>query len=119
MSHPYDPECCCVECCYKRQNPKEYLDSVPIVTDDQMKQLAVTTCSRQWRSSVFWHSDVEDAVDRTVSDADHYSPKSRAEFLRAVIAELSETASKLEAENGQVELPPKDGSESNLGVVGG
>lgn len=56
-------------------------------------------CSRYWRSAAFWYSDIEDAVDRAVCDADHYAPESRAKFLRAVMAELGETVKKLEAEN--------------------
>ena len=63
------------------------------------------SCSRPWRSTAFWHSDVEDAVDRTVCDADHYSPESRADFLRAVVDVLNETASKLEAENAHAQQP--------------
>ena len=58
-------------------------------------------CSRHWRSSAFWHSDIEDAVDRTVSDGDHYNPQSRPDFLRAVANELRQAAADMEAENGE------------------
>ena len=47
MNHPYDHECCCVECCYTRneaiklpQDLKDDMDSVPLVTAEQAKQLA-------------------------------------------------------------------------------
>lgn len=47
---------------------------------------------RHWRSSSFIHSDIEDIVDRAVSDADHYAPESRADFLRMAADQIREAA---------------------------
>jgi hypothetical protein len=46
----------------------------------------------EWRSSAFWFSDIEDAVDRIVNDVMAYPPSCRADFYRDVITELHRLA---------------------------
>jgi uncharacterized protein (DUF2267 family) len=47
-----------------------------------------TDCSPSWRSLVFWHSDVEDVMDRIANEAMGYHPDSREEFFRDVMAAI-------------------------------
>lgn len=47
-------------------------------------------CSPVWRSTVFWHSDIEDVMDRIANEAMSYHPDSRAEFFRDVVTAINE-----------------------------
>ena len=45
---------------------------------------------REWRSAAFWHSDIEDIMDRIANEAMGYHPDSRAEFFRDVMAAIKD-----------------------------
>jgi hypothetical protein len=53
-------------------------------------RLALTDCSRSWRSAAFWHSDIEDIMDRIANEAMGYHPESRAEFFRDVMEAIKD-----------------------------
>jgi hypothetical protein len=41
-----------------------------------------------WRSAAFWHSDIEDLMDRIATEAQLYHPESREKFYNDVLAEI-------------------------------
>jgi hypothetical protein len=61
--------------------------------------LAPKPRSPVWRSSAFWHSDIEDIMDRIANDAMSYHPECRSEFFRNVMDSIKDHLANCEYTN--------------------
>jgi uncharacterized Zn finger protein (UPF0148 family) len=79
----------------------------PIRKRKAEERLARTDSSpREWRSAVFWYSDIEDIMDRIANEAMGYHPESRAEFFRDVMAAIKDHLANACLSHGEGEKRP-------------